>query len=186
MEKDLLKFGYTQKWLDYGILTKEFFKEQIADQNQSGHTGWEHYRFGAFTHWLQSNASAKTIEVANFIELAEADNDCSMANSAILALLEINWLSNEQFELVKKYAKNIGDGANKNIIRTELLRTLNQKQLNEELFEKCLNKGDTHVHNALINHKDITKNMLIQLAKKGHNKKVRNVALQLSKSNKIA
>ena len=186
MERDLLKFGYTKKWLDYGMLTEEFFNEQKADQIQTGHMGWEHYRYGAFTHWLQSNSLATTIEISNFIELAEEDKDKNMGNSAILMLLETTWLTNEQFNIVKSHAHNIGDSAIKYIMRTELLRDLKQNNLNEQLFKKCLSLGDAHVHKALIENKGITRAMLKQLANNGYNKKIRNIAQQLSQSRKYA
>jgi len=41
---DILKLGYTKKWIDYGFLTEEILSKQIAEFEKEGGKPVEHYR----------------------------------------------------------------------------------------------------------------------------------------------
>lgn len=178
IEKDMEKLGYSQKWLEYGILDKEMFLKQLEDFKDTGHSGFEHYRYGAFIHWLKSRKSATNKEITNYIDLALSDEDQAMGESAIVELLGVSWLESEHFELVKIHAAKLGDWAKKKIKRHELLRDLKDRSLDNDLFNACLKQQDSIVHEALIEHPDITKEMMKFLSEKGANKAVRNRAIQ--------
>jgi hypothetical protein len=98
----LSTFGYSQKWLECEILAEDYFNAQIEDHQTTGHTGWEHYRFGAFIHWIKNRNSATNAQINYLVELSLTDDDPLMGQSAKIELLKATWITDGQFEIVAR------------------------------------------------------------------------------------
>ena len=67
---DILKLGYTKKWIDYGFLTEEILSKQIAEFEKEGTKPVEHYRYTLFVNWLKGKEALNNEEINNFIAVS--------------------------------------------------------------------------------------------------------------------
>lgn len=190
MEKESLLqklslLGYSIEWIEQGLLTEELLNKQIEELKKDEEEknivddSTEHYRNAAFYHFIENRNIITDAEIEALIIVANTESE-DLYKGAISSLLEKNYLTDKQFEKLATYLLSRSEfNSSKIITRKRLLRKLRNEPLTPELFETCLNEGDGFVHTILI---DIVKNdkeKLKQLAKKGSNKKNRNMAQQL-------
>lgn len=171
----LKKFGYSTKWVEYQFLEEKYFSTQVEDQENSGHEGYEHYRYGAFINWLKNRDSASDQEIEQFLDLSLSDTDIVMGGSAAIELLKCHWITDSQFEKVCSESRKFGEWTDKQAIRYRLLREL-RSNTEFELQTRCLDSGDSIVHEALLELQNIDKSILKSLSENGANKRIRNIA----------
>lgn len=110
IDRNLLeKFGYCIEWLDYQILDEDYFFSQVTEQEYSGDENFEHFRYGAFLHWIENRNVASDQEIFNFIEIALKDPDITMAGGAVIRLLEPEWITDCQFEKISFEIRKFGE-----------------------------------------------------------------------------
>jgi hypothetical protein len=97
----LAKFGYSHRWVETGVLTKAFFELQLKDHNETGHEGWEHYRYGAFINWFKSHGAFTDQQIRDIAELINSDNDKPMAKSFAQELINSGKLTDIQIAKLK-------------------------------------------------------------------------------------
>ncbi|MCC6761949.1 MAG: hypothetical protein IT252_12080 [Chitinophagaceae bacterium] len=174
LKNKLSKIGYTTLWLDYGVLTIDYLIEQEQTFDNSDDQNTEHYRYHTFRHYLSSKNKLSDIEFDNYLELTFADNDQLMAGSAAVDLFTKVNLTDFQFEKLSKSIGHFGEWTEKVVTRQTLLRQLKASKLTTALFRECLVKGDSAIHEYILDISDL--NQLQELAINGKNKKIRNIA----------
>lgn len=135
---DILKLGYTQKWIDLGFLDEETLSKQITEFEKGDGKNAEDFRNSTFKNWLKGKKKLTNKEVNNYIELAKDDTDDRLSGAAIKDLFVFSKISDEQFEMVKSRLPEFGEWTKKLIAREDLTRRLNKEELTSELFDACL------------------------------------------------
>ena len=176
----LAKLGYTKLWLDYGVLTMERLIAQEQEFNNGNDKNTEHYRYRTFRDYLSSKTKLSDMEFDNFLELTMHDQDPLMAGSAAADLFRMVDLMPFQFQKLCKVIGHFGEWTSKVILRQTLLRELKHSELTADLFTKCMENGDSVVHEYLLGIANLAQ--LQELAIKGRNKGIRNVATQKIRS----
>lgn len=157
-------------------------KSEVEDHQTTGHTGWEHYRFGAFIRWIKSRNSASEAQINCFLELSLTD-DPLMGQSAAIELLKAAWITDGQFELAARALQTEGEWALQKIQRWRLIRSLHQsKDMQTQM--RCFESMDLAVHETLLNLANLDSEVLSQLCAKGATNRIRNIAKDKIKQNK--
>lgn len=174
----LQKLGYTQLWLESGVLTEEMLleqeQEQLFDRGEDQNT--EHYRYAACKHYLRSRESLTTSELERFFGLLQNDPDTYLAGSAVIDLFSFIELSDEQFSWLVGKVAALGDWTDKTITRHTFLRALRKANPTGELIRDCILNGDQVVQNYLLNHCELNQKQLDELSLHGKNKAIRTTA----------
>lgn len=134
---DILKLGYTKKWIDYNFLTEEILSKQNAEFEKEEGKPAEHYRYTSFVNWLEGKEVLTNEEVNNYIELCTHDKDDRMSGSAIKDIFVSKKISDEQFEIIKLKLPQFGEWTEKLITREVLIRRVNRERMSPSLFKLC-------------------------------------------------
>lgn len=178
---NLSKLGYTRKWLDSGVLTKENLHDQLELFKTGGDTNTEHYRYKTLIDFIESKSIISDVDLSNFLEIAISDADASMSSSAMERFLKKDYLTDKQFKMLSASLSDFGDWTEKVIARQKLIRRLKAEELTEELFRESLLSNDKVIHTILLSLVEHEKNRLEALAKNAANSKIKNQAAQLLK-----
>lgn len=81
---------FPQCWIEHDMLNGEFFSQQIAAfESEYGAKkpagGTEHWRYGAFLHWLRSDPDTELLQA--LLAAALADPDPPMAGNVLKAIV---------------------------------------------------------------------------------------------------
>lgn len=177
MKQELSTLNYTQKWLDYGLLTEEKLQSQLAELAKGEDSNTEHYRYGQFLNWLNAKDKLTDLEIEHFIELAKDDPDVTMAGPAMIKLFEHHQLADSQFEYIKSRLPEFGDWTAKIIEHATLQERLDKEKLTQELFHTILNSQYNGLIRQILDSSN-DEEIIGYLAEHGPNKKIRNVAKQ--------
>lgn len=176
----LYKIGYTTLWLDSGVLTIDYLNEQVKVYDNSDDKNTEHYRYATFSNYLSSKTELSDIEFENYLKLTFEDNNPLMAGSATADVFYKINLTEEQFERLCKTIGHFGKWTEKLVTRQILLRQIKSLKFTDGLFDKCIENGDSVIHEYIL---DIANgDQLQELAVKGKSKKIRNTASQKLKN----
>ena len=177
-QKELNLLGYTEKWLQSGILKPERLMEQVnALQSPDGDPYTEHYRFGTWCDFINGKDQWADQEISDCLQIAYEDEDKTMAFSAVLVLLRCRSLTDEQFETLQLHPVFRLFDVSKTYSQQKLLRTIDREGAKRSVIEECLDKGDDKVHRRLLEFQ-LERETLARLAKAGATKAVRNIAKQ--------
>lgn len=150
MKDKLLKLGYSEKWLEYGLLNEVILNQQIDEYDTGEDLNTEHYRYGSFLNWLNKKQSISIEEVENYIELSLADENELMGGSAIKQLFTSIILTQEQYIYIKGKLPQFGDWTKKLISRQDLIKEIKTNKITEKLVKKCWNYKIKFHENRLI------------------------------------
>lgn len=184
-KEQLLKFGFTQKWMDFGFLTEESLHSQAEQQLASGDSNHEHLRYTAFKSWIRGRISASDGDISNFADLALSDPDRTMAGSALADLIDTPWITDDQFGFLAHKLAVFGAWTEKRIFRSKIIRELDKGVWNPELFENVLAQKDRSIHARLILHPDLSRSQLERLAEHGATRGIRAKAGEALKSGRF-
>lgn len=183
---ELEDLGYTEKWLEFGLLNEEILIKQFAKIRIDEDFSAEYYRYEAFLNWLNQKSSITDLEISNYIELALEDSDQLMAGSAVQELFTSSIISEIQFNRIKKDLVKFGNWTLKLIKRQELKRKIDSEPITEELLEDCINytkKFEETVLLKLIIESSNNLEFITNFTSNDYGKKIRNLANE--KLNKI-
>ncbi|MDR3324270.1 MAG: hypothetical protein LBS89_08730 [Zoogloeaceae bacterium] len=97
-DEKLAPLGYTRRWAERGLLPPpDFLEEQLRLFAQGDDKSTEHYRYGAYLHYLRTHKTLTDAELDNYLDVARHDQDMMMASSAMVDLFGQK-LSDAQFE----------------------------------------------------------------------------------------
>ena len=147
---ELKDLGYTEKWVDYGLLTEEILTDQFSEFQKGEDPNTEHYRYGTFKHWLSLKNQFTNLEIERFIELALEDSDQLMAGSAAKDLFTHPNISDNQFDWIKTELSKFGAWTIKLIQREELKKRIEKETLTKELVQSCIKHRQVFNENVLI------------------------------------
>ena len=134
---DILKLGYTKKWIEFNFLTEKTLSKQIVEFEKEEFKNAVPFRYASFKKWLESKQEITNEDVGNYIELAIEDIDDRMSGSAIKDLFVSSKISEEQFEIIKLKLPLFGEWTQKLITREVLLRRVKSERISPELFKLC-------------------------------------------------
>ena len=176
--RHLSRLGYTSLWLELGLLSESEFEKQLAEFKMSEDKNTEHYRYATFRKYLSTREIFTEQELDNYLKVAFSEQDELMAGSAIVDILRNIDLMDSQFELVCRAIEDFGVGSATQhfIVRQKLLRKLKSGNLTDELFDECLQCGDSVVQEYLMNFPN--KDHLQKLVDFGITKTIKNMAKQ--------
>lgn len=124
IQNKLKRLGYSQLWLDSGVLTGESLEIQINELDLGEDDNTEHYRYRTFSKYLNQHTSFDNDTLLQLLQLLQSDNDKSMAGSATVDLLRKSSLTNEQFNTVVSVLQTFGDWTIKQIDRARRQRKI--------------------------------------------------------------
>lgn len=112
----LNRLGYTQSWLDFGILTEENLNNQTEHYNASADKNSEHYRYQTFKNFLELQPQVDNNLINKLFKIIQQDSDESMARAMGLDILKQKNVSDENFNVIGSYLKKLyGDSMQKYI-----------------------------------------------------------------------
>ncbi len=175
---------YNPKWFQYGFIDDQALKSQMDALSFDSDACLEHYRFDAFKSLLSSRRQLDNSTVDHFIELAELDEDQTMAESALGLLVKHKDLTTSQLNRLKTHPAYATQALQEIITRMELSRILDSSEPIEDIIHRCITLGDNTVQRKLVQNPDISKEQLELIAKSGINRAVRNLAREKLRSSR--
>ncbi len=142
--------GYTEKWMNYGLLDEATLARQLKEFEKGENTGTEHYRYAKFLNWLRRKQHLTNEEIRNYIELALTDEEETMGGSAVKVLFEQANLTDEQYEYVKHRLPEFGVWTQKVISRDALKREIEKTEITAELIIRCWEHKIKYKENRVI------------------------------------
>ena len=118
----LLKLGYSQLWLDCGVLTEDGLKEQIEELELGEDENTEHYRYRTLIDYFNAQTSFDDNILTQVLQLLRGDSDNAMAGSATVDLLRKASLTDKQFDTVADFLQTFGNWTIKQIDKARLHR----------------------------------------------------------------
>ena len=177
--QELATLGYTIKWLEYGILSAEQLKVDLAEfQKDDGDPNIEHYRYRTAMNFLRGKTQWIDEEVEHLLEVVAEDPDGDMSRSVALALLKCDTLTDQQFYKLNEHPAIKVLDVSKAHLRHDLLRFLTRESLAPQVIDRCIQEGDSTVHGRLLEFEDLPIDAVQALSTCGANKAIRNMAAQ--------
>lgn len=173
---ELAELGYDPRWLEWGFLDAELFREQLAANRVEGDPNTEHYRYPMFLRFLARAGKPSASEIEHFIALAAADPDPVMREAALGDLIDSKRLPGRNLEELRQHPSFQIPHLQRRIRRRTLLTEIADGLLTDELVNACIEAKDDHVQRAvLVTHK-LSRPQLAALMEKGINRAIRNLA----------
>lgn len=116
-QSNLHTLGYTQQWLEYGILTDDQLQAQLTAFNAGEDHHTEHYRYQVLSSYIANRHSISDEDISHLLELIKNDADTTMASSAVILILKQAYLTNGQFNMVAKALSIYGEWTQKEVAR---------------------------------------------------------------------
>lgn len=110
IQDKLSRFGYSQVWLEIGLLTKEQLEQQISQLDSGEDDNIEHYRYRTLIDYFNQQNSFEDLTLRQILQLLQSDDDKQMAASSALNLLKKSVLNDQQFETVAGFVSTFGAG----------------------------------------------------------------------------
>jgi hypothetical protein len=101
----LARLGYSQDWLNNGILTENILTEQYKQLRLGEDDNTEHYRYRTLGDYFKSKAFFDNNTLRHILQLLQNEADINMASSATILLLKNKALTNPQFDTVADFLK---------------------------------------------------------------------------------
>ena len=168
--------NFHAKWLEYELISELFLLKLYQRFIDSDDKSTEHYRYSAFQKLLQDNQYLDDRSIDNYIELAEIDNDQSMAIAALMDIFTWNGLNDEQYtKLVDspKFASQMFQTYHRNKI---MMKIIDGMQISDEIIKDCIQNYPSNVQECLLYKEGIKRYQIDYIHQHGKNKRIRNMA----------
>ena len=136
----------------------------------------EHHRYCALRTVLSSRERFSDLELEQYIELCQLDEDETMGRSALVNLLSWPSLTDAQYDKITKHAAFSDPVAEKIIWRNQMHAELLSNSISEAVFAAMLERQDPVFERDLVASDSISAPQLEVLAEKGVSRAVRNIA----------
>lgn len=179
MESAIRELHFHPRWFEYQLLPWSFFELQVERYHHGAEAVWrskEHHRYFAFQTVLASRSELSDVQLEQYIELCQLDEDEAMARSALVNLLSWHGLSKEQQVRLTVHPSFSFSVAQKIIWRNRMNAELQSKPLSDQVFSEILARRDPAMERQLVACDAISRNQLEVLAEQGMNRAVRNIA----------
>jgi len=166
---------YPGKWFEFGLLDDQFLQEQVDRLRENADSHAEHYRYGAFRRMLVGD-KLDDEAVHRYIELAGLDEDRSMAESALVDLLNWSGLTSEQLAWLSDHPSLRSPVYQRIAVRQRNLRELRERGPENDVVNRIVESNDAKTQRILLERRNLSREHLEVLFKKGATSAVRNVA----------
>jgi len=175
----LKQLGYSQYWLELGIIDESILRKLIVLLEEDSNS--EHHRYNILVKYINSKKYYSDKEVEKLILLLNNDSDQLMTSGIYVFLLSNGILSERQFDLVATEFIKLGSWAIEKIALINLEQKLKtQKISNEEIKNIIMNKN-VKEHYLILEYCTNNDSIVELLSRESPFKKIRNRALHLSK-----
>ena len=164
--------GYTQEWLQYGLLDGALLAEQFARLQSGGTRNTAKYRAKAVAACLDGESPLSDEQIDAFLRVMQADSDPKMSNASIGKLIQSAQISLEQLERVARSDERLMRRHAALIRRTYLMRQM-EGGVTDEHMARVIEYKDAAVQTALIHDSRLTRKQAEFLAKRGANPTIR-------------
>ena len=168
----LAALGYSEAWLESGLLDRALLSEQYARLQAGGSAKTGGYRGRALTAWREARQSIDDAELDALLSLLEADPDAKMVRAAMAELIQSPQISLDQLARVARADPKLVRRHEDLIRRSYFLRRLDEG-VGDELFTQVIESRDAALHTALIRDPRLSRKHAEQLAQRGANPTIR-------------
>jgi hypothetical protein len=179
---ELSELGYDPRWLEWGFLDRDLFRAQLREFAElrdfgtgNGQDG-DHCRYQMFRRALARTDPFNPEELERFLTLVEVDTDRGMAECVIGDLLRSKRINISQIEELQNREAVHLPVFQRLVLRRKLLAELATGNLTDDLFDRCLARGDSVVQRELVSLGGLTRGQLETLKDSGVNRAIRNLA----------
>ena len=183
--KESLEFlGYTQLWIDLGVLNEKILEEDVLKYKEEPYEYTkEHYRVFTVMTYLESLSELSDNKINDMLFIASKDNE--ITNYVLNFLLTFLRLTDKQFAKLCSCSLIAGSGYYSKTISKQLLRRKYLKSDKAEVpFEESLKEKYSDLQKQFLSDNVLSFQEIEILSIKGSNKAVRNIAKQRIKSMK--
>jgi hypothetical protein len=175
LDRMMAKLGYTQEWLDLGIVDADSVREQYAEFQHSDSKNHEHYRWVAYVGYLGRMTELADSEVERIFALKSKGQDgCDLSVSRIIELISSDILTDEQIEALTRFDVIHKDPIKKRYARACMFRRMCREGLTEEIFDYVKKSGDTSLHKWAMAQESLRREHVEWFVENGANKAIRN------------
>lgn len=171
----LEELGYSQRWLEAGLLDRALLAEQRARLLAGGTRKTGKYRAEALAAWRERSACFDTQQLDAFLALMRDDPDAKLAHAAIAALIESPALGLDQLEHVARADPKLMQRHQALIRRTYLSRRL-EGGVTDEVMQQVVDSQDAFIQSRLMRDARLSRKQAELLAKRGANPTIRDNA----------
>ena len=171
----LRELGYSEAWLEAGILDRALLAEQFQRYQAGGTRKTGKYRSQALAAWQKKTEPIGDVQLDAFLSLMTADPDAKMAQSAIAELIRSSRISLEQLERIAQSDSKLMKRHEAAIRRSYLTRRLDQG-VTDQLLARVIEHEDASIQTKLIRDARLTRKHAELLAKRGANPTIRTQA----------
>lgn len=185
-EVKLKRLGYTQAWVDLGVVTPTIIETQFNEICSSEDHHAEHYRHRAYLNFLQNKSALTDNEINQLFQLVDDGPDgIDLSLQRKRTLLDFNRLLTDAqlTRLSVEYQEFSKQPIEKAYRSITLLRNIAANGLTEDLFEDVKKHQDPDVERHILSKQLVTKAHIKWLQEFGSNKKIRNMAKQMANQN---
>ena len=176
------RLGYTQEWLEYGVISEDYLISQYDEISSSEDKNAEHYRYRGFADYLKRQSSLSNQEVENIFKLKDNGPDnCDLHDNRIIELIYSEILSDEQYEKLAAHSEVLERPIQKVYLRFRLIKKIKKHGI-DNAFDQVAKTEDTYVHRFVLELPDVKREHVRWLSENGGNKKVRNIAKAMMNS----
>jgi hypothetical protein len=172
------RLQFSDDWFRLGLLTDTRLSELTSEFESSDDQNSEHYRYRVFCEFLKAQRSLSTSMAEDLFELGRIDPDSVLGVAMMADIVSSPGCD----KTVLDKALGSGEVALVRVaIRAGLLAEINAG-LTQELFDRCLESGDSVIERTLLEKDEISLSQIQQLAIQGSSKAVRNIAAERLRS----
>jgi hypothetical protein len=184
-ENDALEaLGYTEGWLQAGLLDRTLLAEQFERMQSGGTKKIAKYRAQAVATWMTESGLLSDEEIDAFLNVMKEDPDSKMANTAIGELIQSPRVDLKQLERIARSDRKLMRRHEALIRRTFLTHQM-EAGVTDDHMNQVIDYKDAAIQTSLIRDSRLTHKHAELLAKRGANPTIREKALQWCKDKKF-
>ena len=182
----LQTLGYTQAWLDIGVVDEPFLREQFERYLSSEDQNGEHYRHRAFTEYLRRKTRFLDEEIGPILALRDHGHaGASLAVQRANQLLGLEVLTDRQYLNLATHPALQDPSTQRLYLRGRILRRLRSEGLTASVFTEVMACADASEHRTVLAREDLHREHADWLASNGANVRIRNIARQIQGSRRF-
>lgn len=176
--------GYTEGWLQAGLLDRALLAEQFERMQSGGTKKAAKYRAQAITAWLAGSCPLTDEQIDAFLGVMKEDSDSKLANAAISELIQSSRVDLKQLERIARSDEKLMRRHEALIRRTFLSHQMEAGVTDDHMIQ-VIDYKDAAIQTSLIRDSRLTHKHAELLAKRGANPTIREKALQWCKDKKF-
>ncbi len=173
--EQLEALGYSEAWLEAGLLDRALLAEQYERMQSGGTKKTAKYRAQALAAWRDGAGPVDDTAIDAYLAVMAAEPDGKLAGTAVSELIQSPRITLEQLEKIARSDPKLMKRHEALIRRTYLTRRMSDG-VTDALLDQVLELGDAAIQTGLVRDERLTKKQAEQLAKRGANPTIREKA----------